>query len=250
MTTKRGQRAGASQVRSLRNILDLETANGFADRAVAGGLDRFLATLRGQAGADPALRSLDERGLLSVAYAEFDATRRERWAEEVRRFLGDRSTPPPARRDAPTAEPQPAPPARDPLDVPLSALRSVNRTQGDAIRRMLIRRRMLTHLANPPSATCSTSFPCATSTAGSGPPSAGSAWARSRRSRSSSGTRTRCASDAAAASAPPRPSWATTPATYASSGGATRGSPSNSGRRSARRRTPPAAFPASCSAAR
>ena len=144
MTTKRGERAGASQVRALRNILDMEAANGFADRAVAGGLDRFLETLRGQATADPALRSLDERGLLSVVYAEFDAVRRERWVDEVRRFLGDRPTPRPAKRAAPPPEPQPAPPASDPLDVPLSALRSVNRPQADAIRRMLIRRRMLT----------------------------------------------------------------------------------------------------------
>ena len=144
MTTKRGERAGASQVRALRNILDMEAANGFADRAVAGGLDRFLETLRGQATADPALRSLDERGLLSVVYAEFDAVRRERWVDEVRRFLGDRPTPRPAKRAAPPPEPQPTPPASDPLDVPLSALRSVNRPQADAIRRMLIRRRMLT----------------------------------------------------------------------------------------------------------
>ena len=144
MTTKRGERAGASQVRALRNILDMEAANGFADRAVAGGLDRFLETLRGQATADPALRSLDERGLLSVVYAEFDAVRRERWVDEVRRFLGDRPSPRPAKRAAPPPEPQPAPPASDPLDVPLSALRSVNRPQADAIRRMLIRRRMLT----------------------------------------------------------------------------------------------------------
>lgn len=144
MTTKRGERAGASKVRALRNILDMEAANGFADKAVTGGLDRFLETLRGQTGADPALKSLDERGLLSVAYGEFEAARRERWADEVRRFLGDRPTPRPAKRAAPPPEPRPAPPASDPLDVPLSALRSVNRTQADAIRRMLIRRRMLT----------------------------------------------------------------------------------------------------------
>ncbi len=144
MTTKRGERAGASQVRALRNILDMEAANGFANRAVTGGIDRFLETLRGQVGTDPALKSLDERGLLSVAYAELDAARRERWVDEVRRFLGDRPTPRPARRAAPPPEPQPAPPASDPLDVPLTALRSANRTQADAIRRMLIRRRMLT----------------------------------------------------------------------------------------------------------
>ena len=147
LTTKR---AGASQARALRNILGMEAANGFADRAVAGGLDRFLETLRGQAGADPALKSLDERGLLSVAYAELDAARRERWADEVRRFLGGAR--PAARspeRPAPPPEPPAAPPARDPLDVPVSALRACNRTQANAIRRMLVRRRMLTHDGEP-----------------------------------------------------------------------------------------------------
>ena len=133
-------------MRALRNILDMEAANGFPDKAVTGGLDRFLETLRGQAGADPALRTLDERGLLSVAYAELDPARRERWAGEVRRFLGDTKPVTRApRRPAPPGPPPAAPPDRDPLDVPLSALRSVNRTQAAAIRRMLIRRRMLTH---------------------------------------------------------------------------------------------------------
>ena len=136
-------------MRALRNILDLEAANRFADKAVAGGLDRFLATLRGQVGADPALRSLNERGLLSVAYAEFDSTRRERWAEEVRRFLGDRPTPRPAQRAAPLPEPQHAPPAWDPLDIPLSALRTANRTHATAIHKLLIGRRMLTHEGEP-----------------------------------------------------------------------------------------------------
>ncbi len=133
-------------MRALRNILDMEAANGFPDKAVTGGLDRFLETLRGQAGADPALRTLDERGLLSVAYAELDLTRRERWAGEVSRFLGDaRPTAHAPKRSASPGPPPAAPPDRDPLDVPLSTLRSVNRTQAAAIRRMLIRRRMLTH---------------------------------------------------------------------------------------------------------
>ena len=133
-------------MRALRNILDMEAANGFTDKAVAGGLDRFLETLRGQAGADPTLRALDERGLLSVAYVELDAGQRERWAGEARRFLGDRPATRPGKRPAPPPEPPPVAPAqaRNPLDEPLSALRSVNRPQAAAIRRMLIRRRMLT----------------------------------------------------------------------------------------------------------
>ena len=151
MTTRRAQQAGNAQVRALRNILGMEAANGFADKAVSGGLDGFLATLRARANADPALKSLDERSLLSVAYAELDAGQRERWADEVRRFLGDaRPAVRAPQRSAPPLEPTPAAtPARNPLDLPLTALRSVNRTQANAIKKMLIRRRMLTHTGEP-----------------------------------------------------------------------------------------------------
>ncbi len=133
-------------MRALRNILDMEAANGFADKAVAGGLDRFLETLRGQAGTAPELKTLDELGLLSIAYAELEPARRERWADEAHRFLGDAR---PAARGVGRPAPPPGPaastqPAGNPLDVPLSALRTVNRTHAAAIRRMLIRRRMLT----------------------------------------------------------------------------------------------------------
>ena len=91
-------------MRALRNILDMEAANGFADRAVAGGLDRFLETLRAQAGADPVLRALDERGLLSVAYAELD---RGRGASDGRtRFAASSATgQPPAPTGAPLHRP-------------------------------------------------------------------------------------------------------------------------------------------------
>ena len=151
MTTRRAQQAGNAQVRALRNILGMEAANGFADKAVSGGLDGFLATLRARANADPALKSLDERSLLSVAYAELDAGQRERWADEVRRFLGDaRPAVRAPQRSAPPPEPTPAAtPARNPLDLPLTALRTVNRTHAAAIRKMLIKRRMLTHTGEP-----------------------------------------------------------------------------------------------------
>ena len=76
----------------------MEAGEGFPNKAVKGGLDKFLATLRREADADPALTPLTERGLLSVAYAELDAPQRERWAREVQRFL-----PAPSSAPAPTA---------------------------------------------------------------------------------------------------------------------------------------------------
>ena len=151
MTTKRSERAGPEPVSAIRKILDAEAANGFRDKAVIGGVDRFLIRLRAQANAEPALKRLNDQGLLSVGYAELHAGQRERWADEVRRFLGDAKPPTRAlKRSAPPPEPPPAaPPARDPLDLPLTALRTVNRTHASAIKKMLIRRRMLTHTGDP-----------------------------------------------------------------------------------------------------
>lgn len=151
MTAKHGDRAGTPQVRALRNILDMEAANGFPDKAVTGGLDRFLETLRGQVGATPALKPLEEHGLLSIAYAELDPSQRERWADEARRFLGGaRPSPRAPRRAAPLEPPPPVPtPDRGPLDAPMSTLRSVNRAQAAAIRRMLARRHMLAGSGEP-----------------------------------------------------------------------------------------------------
>ena len=151
MTTERSEQAGPELVSAIRKILDAEAANGFRNKAVIGGVDRFLIRLRAQANAEPALKRLNSHGLLSVGYAELHAGQRERWADEVRRFLGDaKPAARPPKRSAPPPEPPPAaPPARNPLDLPLTALRSVNRPQAAAIKKMLIRRRMLTHPGEP-----------------------------------------------------------------------------------------------------
>ena len=164
VTTRRGARA--STIPALRNILAMETDGGFPDKAVSGGLDKFLATLRREADADPALTPLDERGLLSVRYAELDAAQRERWAREVRRFLDEPSSAPSA-PSAPAASGNPverspdAPPSgegngarapseeRGPLDAPLGSLRSVNRPQAAAIRRTLLKRGALAGEGEP-----------------------------------------------------------------------------------------------------
>ena len=142
-------------MRALRNILTMESANDFPDKAVTGGIDRFLETLRKQAGAAGPLKALEASGLLSVVYAELDASQRKRWAGEVGRLVGD-GRPAPRSGDRPASSPAsaaPAPPAaapppRDPQDAPLSSLR-VSRAQATAIRRMLVRRRMIGDAAEP-----------------------------------------------------------------------------------------------------
>ncbi len=170
MTTKPDQ--GARLVRALRDILRMEADKGFPNEAVRGGLDKFLANLQREAGAHPAVRALADHGLLSVGYAELDPTRRGRWAAEAGRFLGDAAPPlpnPPPQtgegkigsppQTAPSVIPakagtQNAPPpsageAGRGLDAPLSGLRSVNKTHAAAIRRMLVRRRMIAESVEP-----------------------------------------------------------------------------------------------------
>ena len=122
-----------SRLIALRKILAMEAANGFQDQAVQGGLDRFLATMRSDT-AHPAVRSLEDRGMLSVEYRALDEPRRQRWTEEVEHLLAPYApASPPSRRAAARRPPpglappsRPAPPAT--LDSPASALRSVTRT--------------------------------------------------------------------------------------------------------------------------
>ncbi len=114
----------------------METANGFADRAVSGGLDGFLRTLLREADADPALRRLAGHGMLSVGYRELDAARRERWVRETERLLataGTASEQPTAPRRAPRTQP-PAPPPS--LDAPVLRLKSVTRTHVTKLAKM------------------------------------------------------------------------------------------------------------------
>ncbi len=123
----------ASRLKALRNILAMEAANGFQDQAVQGGLDRFLATIRGDT-THPAVRTLEDRGMLTVEYRALDEPRRRRWTEEVEQLLAVYAPAPPAPRRAaaarsapgPAPAPQPAPAVT--LDSPASALRAVTRT--------------------------------------------------------------------------------------------------------------------------
>ncbi len=96
-----GSDRGALLIRSVRNILAIEARDGYPNRAVRGGLDLFLDTLRGEAASHPALRALAGQGLLSVVYAELGPDKRRLWAEEAARLVGrgeaaTRSDPPPS----------------------------------------------------------------------------------------------------------------------------------------------------------
>ncbi|MCH7608533.1 MAG: ATP-dependent DNA helicase RecG [Chloroflexi bacterium] len=136
-------KSSAERLRALRNILAIETANGFANKAVSGGLDGFLRTLLHDADADPAIRWLAEHGMLSVGYGELDAGLRERWARETERLLatsGEAPARPAPRRASRAAAPPPTPPPTPPppptLDAPVLRLKSVTRTHVSKLAKM------------------------------------------------------------------------------------------------------------------
>ena len=122
----------AKQVENLRKILAAEAADGFRDKKVTGGLDAFLRNLRAGAKHHPILKTLDEIGLLSVAYHELDAPHRQRWFQEVARYSGE--TPAPPQQRARPTPPPPVPIVLDDsavgLDDPATALKSVNKPTG------------------------------------------------------------------------------------------------------------------------
>ena len=116
----------AKQLEAFRKIVAAEANDGYRDRMVTGGLDRFLERLRPNAKDHPALKTLDELGLLSVGYRGLDVEQRKKWLRETERYIGE--GPPPKKRPAarPAPPPAPAPPALS-LDSPTSALKAVNR---------------------------------------------------------------------------------------------------------------------------
>ena len=74
-STSKGKIALNQTIESLRKVLKLEQAKGYSDKAVMGGLDRFLRNL-----SPP-----DERlsGLLSLNYSALDTRARERWIKNI-----------------------------------------------------------------------------------------------------------------------------------------------------------------------
>ncbi len=93
LKTRDAKAASNVTVDRLRRILEIEQARGYTDRAVLGGLDRFLRNL---ISADPRLVSLS-----STSYSALDNREREEW---VRRVLGQldkgQGEPPPRPRTA------------------------------------------------------------------------------------------------------------------------------------------------------
>ena len=132
-----------------RKVLALERDRGHPDRAVSGGLDRFLAHWRQEADhpADQEVfRLLQEQGLLDTPYAELGTGSRARWVERATRCIeaggGQAPLVAPATNDAPKPKQVAASrisrlpsPGRS-LQDPVTLLRSVNRSAGAALGRL------------------------------------------------------------------------------------------------------------------
>ena len=98
---------------ALQKILNLEAETGFQDKAVSGGLDRFLERLISDPHQD--VKKLSANGIFNISYRRLSDTRRKAWVGEITRLMGS-----PARK--PERPQTPITP-----DSPITELRSVSR---------------------------------------------------------------------------------------------------------------------------
>jgi ATP-dependent DNA helicase RecG len=120
----------------LRRVLELERERGYTDRAVIGGLDRFLRRWAAQAAASIAIPRLlaDFRKLRldHPNYASLNQERRQEWIDGVLAFLDSASEketekPPLKKSTAPKRRPPvTAPASGQPLELPITSLKGVS----------------------------------------------------------------------------------------------------------------------------
>ena len=151
MTT---QETGASSwAAAFQNILKLEESHGFDNKAVMGGLDKFVARWTDEMGAHGVS---DEDFLLKESYNSMSAKLREQWVIQWREALG--GPPDPNRQPKPTAKPSKkkaaikkssskktpaekktaykAPPAEVTVDAPVDRLRGVDTKLSARLKRL------------------------------------------------------------------------------------------------------------------
>ncbi len=123
---------------ALRKILELEAQRDYADTAVFGGLDKYLANWAAKAAeeiASPAdLRRF--KALFKESYAAMTMERRQEWAEEVLAYLDESEgkpvkARPPEKKPAPVKKPAPrvrktATPDDKALDTPVTAAKGIS----------------------------------------------------------------------------------------------------------------------------
>jgi ATP-dependent DNA helicase RecG len=132
--------APETRLKAFQAILAMEAETGYRDRAVSGGLERFLQTLLRDQKLHPRLQSLADHGMLTVAYGELDSRRREAWVGEADRLLGGvpiRPAKARSRASAPaTGRAAPIPAASVGLASPVTVMRSVSRATAVKLQRL------------------------------------------------------------------------------------------------------------------
>ena len=142
----------AAWIKPFRNILELERNNRFDNRAVTGGLDRFLEHWAADLAAFIA-NTPDAPPLPRPAYAQLSLAEREQWAEPwltlltaglttaAPRATANRGTPPPAapqtrqsRRPAAVSGPPPG----LTVDAPATSLKRVDDKLADRLNRLAV----------------------------------------------------------------------------------------------------------------
>jgi ATP-dependent DNA helicase RecG len=118
---------------SLRNVLELERRKGYSDKAVIGGLDKYLHRQAGpirQSINNPQLLSeFDELNLFRSDYGSYSLGERKRWMAKVFNWLDKAGRPPRRREKAVTgsqkAVVQPREKRKEELDSPVTVIRGI-----------------------------------------------------------------------------------------------------------------------------
>jgi len=126
----------ALNVGPLRKVLELEREKGYADRAVIGGLDKFLRRWASQAASSIAtsrlLADFKKLRLDDAKYASLNQEQRRKWLDDVFVFLDSIKTeesdvkPPPKKGVTPRKRPVVPPAAGQSLELPITSLKGVS----------------------------------------------------------------------------------------------------------------------------
>jgi len=119
---------------SLRNVLELECRKGYTDKAVIGGLDKYLHKQAGQIRQsinDPQLlKGFDELNLAKSNYGSYGVDERKRWIANVFGWLDKLEKAPKSRQpsvvSSQTAVAGPPQKRREELDSPITVIRGVS----------------------------------------------------------------------------------------------------------------------------
>jgi len=132
---------------SLQNVLELECRKGYTDKAVIGGLDKYLHKQAGQIRQsinDPQLlKGFDELNLAKSNYGSYGVDERKRWIANVFGWLDKLEKAPKSRQQSvvssQTAVAGPPQKRREELDSPITVIRGVSTTADKKFAKLNVR---------------------------------------------------------------------------------------------------------------